>query len=607
FATLQRALTPYKQALDLWVSQYFGNAGAAEFLTVHGEDVLPALEGKRTPSAAHEAAIAGARRLWQEKRFFHWDLEFPEVFVDLERRDWAKNPGFDVVIGNPPYVRQEQLKPLKSYFSVDFSEVYHGTADLFVYFFAQGLRQLRDGGWLAYIASNSWLRANYATRLRAYLRTHVAVESLVDLGDNRVFTDAADVYPAIPVVQKAPPVPDHAAQVATFTRGEGVKQFTQQVAAKLAPVSIHDQADTGWQLGDDAARRVFGKLMAAGRPLSEVVEGRMNYGVKTGLNEAFIIDQAARDRLVASDPHCSEIIKPILRGEDLRPWYRESEGRWLIFARRGIDIDAYPAVKDHLLPMRSRLEPRPMDWNMTQPWPGRKPGAYAWYEIQDTVDYFAEFDKPKVFWPDIGKYPRFSWDISGAFVNDKGYIAVPDSPYVLGILQSRAIWLCVSHLCVPLGERAGSIRYQQKIQFMSRLPIPDAPAAYRDAIAALAMAITEQARARYDLHRQTRHRIETDLGAPGRKLNQKLTAWWELDFPGLMAQVRKVFKRDIPLRQRDDWEDWLTSRRAEHEQRTAEIVRLETQLNDRVYGLFDLSRAEIKIIEESTKYEYGEV
>ncbi|MBK7204263.1 hypothetical protein [Candidatus Amarolinea dominans] len=142
---------------------------------------------------------------------------------------------------------------------------------------------------------------------------------------------------------------------------------------------------------------------------------------------------------------------------------------------------------------------------------------------------------------------------------------------------------------------------------MSCLPIPDAPTADRDAIAALALAITEQARARYTLHRQTHHRILTDLGTPGAALNQKLTAWWELDFPGFMAEVRKAFKREIPLRQRDDWEGWLAARRAEHEQRTAEIVRLETQLNARVYDLFDLTPAEIKIIEECTKYRYGEV
>jgi hypothetical protein len=109
------------------------------------------------------------------------------------------------------------------------------------------------------------------------------------------------------------------------------------------------------------------------------------------------------------------------------------------------------------------------------------------------------------------------------------------------------------------------------------------------------------ARARYTLHR-----ILTDLGAPGARLNRKLTAWWELDFAGFLAEVRKAFKREIPLRQRDDWEGWLAACRAEHKQRTAEIVRLETQLNARVYALFDLTAAEIKLIEESTKYRYGE-
>lgn len=98
-----------------------------------------------------------------------------------------------------------------------------------------------------------------------------------------------------------------------------------------------------------------------------------------------------------------------------------------------------------------------------------------------------------------------------------------------------------------------------------------------------------------------------DLGAPGKPLNQKLTAWWDLDFPGLRAELLKVFRRDIPVAQRDEWEAWLAARQAEHRARTAEIARLETELNARVYGLFGLPAAEIAVVEESTKYRYGEV
>jgi hypothetical protein len=610
FSRFQAELTPYKQALDIWVSQHFGNKAGGEFLVLYGDDVLPAIKGQRPISATHEAAIEQARTLWQEKRFFHWDLEFPEVFVDLERRDWAENAGFDAVVGNPPYVRQEWLAPFKPFFAVAFAEVYQGTADLFVYFFAQGLRQLRQGGRLAYVASNSWLRANYATRLRAYLRSHFSLESLVDLGDNRVFVDAADVYPAIPVVQKAPPAPDHAAQVAIFTRGEGVRQFAAQVAAKLTPVAIHDQPDAGWQLGDDAARRVFSKLMATGRPLGEVLNNHVYCGIKTALTEAFIVRHETYEELLRADPSSIEVLRPIRRGEDLRPWYQENEGRWLVFLPSGWtnrafgeglnEEDAWKLLKSRYPAVTGHLE------GYADAGRRRQDKGRYWWELR-ACDYYEAFDGAKIFWPDIAKFPRFSWDESGWFVSDKGFIAVTQDPYHLGVLQSRSMWLCISHLCVPLGERAGTMRYQQKFQFMSLLPIPDAPTADRDAIASLALAITGQAQARYALHRQTRLRILTDLGAPGRMLNQKLTAWWALDFPGLMAQVRTAFKRDIPLRQRDDWEEWLASRRIEHEQRTAEIVRMETELNARVYTLFDLSAAEITIVEESTKYRYGEV
>jgi hypothetical protein len=651
YAAFQRELLPYKQALDLWVSQWFGNdegrttndaddvatllelstlsgvspryagrsrrarhgaegVAAVEFMTMHSADVLPALRGEIAVDERYTQAIARARGLWERLRFFHWDLEFPEVFIDLAGRDWAEDGGFDAMIGNPPYVRQEALAPLKPFLKANFAEAYHGTADLFVYFFGQGMHQLRQGGRLAYISSNSWLRANYATALRAYLRTQATVETLVDIGDNHIFEDAADVYPAIPIVRKLPPPPDHTAQVAVFTRGEGVRQFAEQVAAKLTPVAIHDQPDTGWQLGDEAGRRIFAKLMDAGPPLGEVVEGRIYRGVLTGLNDAFVIDQAVRNRLVADDPSCASLLYPMRRGEDLRPWHQEDAGQWLIAlpykwtaATFGSSLDepqAWQALQSRHPSLAAHLEP------FAEAARRRQDKGDYWWELRP-CDYYDAFDRPKIFWPDIAKAPRFVWDDSTTRIGNTAYFTSPATPYLLGVLASRVIWYSISQLSQSFGERAGVQRYRLFTQTMSRLPIPDAPTVDRDAISALALTITEHARARYAVHRQTRHRILTDLGAPGATLNQKLTAWWELDFPGFLAQVRAALKREIPVRQRDDWEGWLAEQRAEHARRTAEIVRLETQLNQRVYDLFGLTLAEIKLIEESTKYRYGEV
>jgi len=195
----------------------------------------------------------------------------------------------------------------------------------------------------------------------------------------------------------------------------------------------------------------------------------------------------------------------------------------------------------------------------------------------------------------------------GTFVGNTGYFTSVATSYLLGVLASRATWFALSQLSQEFGERAGAQRFRLFTQSMERIPIPDAPTTDREAIGDLAMKITAEARARYDLHRRARRRILADLGAADKSLNQKLTAWWDLDFPALRAELQKVFKRDISLKDRDDWEEWLAARRAEHQQRTMAIVRMETELNARVYALFDLTPAEIAIIEESTKYRYGEV
>ncbi|NTW97619.1 MAG: hypothetical protein HGB28_03625, partial [Oscillochloris sp.] len=567
-------------------------------------------EGGAFATPAFERPLEQLRALREGQRFFHWDLEFPEVFYDRHGRPLGDGAGFDAVIGNPPYVRQEQLSPLKPFFQQAYAETYSGTADLFVYFFHQGVKLLREGGVLGYIASNSWLRANYATPLRAFMREQITVAQLIDLGDNRVFADAPDVYPAIQIVRKSAPPDDHTAQAATFSRGEGVKAFERQVEAKLSPVSIHDQQDSGWQLGGDAGRAILRKLMGTGMSLEQRVAGRLYRGILTGLNEAFIIDQQTRDRLIAADPACAVRLKPVWRGEDLNPWCQENEGRWLLvlparwttqnlgdirdeaLAWAGL-VQHYPALAAHLAPFADAACKR-LD-----------KGEF-WWELR-SCDYYAEFDQPKIVWPDIAKYPRFSWDDTGGYTNDKGFFVVPDSPYLLGVLQSRAIWLCISHLCVPLGERMGTVRYQQKRQFISRLPIPDAPEAERQAIGELAMTITGEARARYGLHRRVRNRTVSDLGAAGKGLNQRLTAWWDLDLPAFRAEVQKVFRRDIALKDRDDWEAWLGAQRERHRQHTAAIIAGEIELNRRVYQLFELSAEEIRLIEQSTKYQYGEV
>ncbi len=600
----QRFSEKYRSLANLGVAIYYDLTIGADLWRPLANAALGKTNGHQSlPEFA--TWLQEANALASKRRFFHWELEFPDIFFDHSGQPRGDKAGFDVVIGNPPYVRQEQLGPDKPFYRTHY-DVYHGVADLFVYFFAQGLHLLRTDGRLAYISSNTWLYANYGTPLREYLRTNTSVETVIDMGNTYVFADAPDLSPAIQVVCKSIPSEEHMAKAAVFVKGERITAFREQLPDKLFPLSIHDQLDTGWRLTNNVSRALLNKLMATGKPLGEFVQGQMYRGVLTGLNEAFIIDQATRDRLVKDDPSCAAIIKPVLRGEDLRPWYQENEGRWLIFTRRGIDINAYPAILSYLQQFREQLEPRPGNWNDKHTWTGRKPGPYQWYEIQDSVDYYDAFEQTKIFWPDITRKPRFSWGEPGVYIGNTGYCIPINSLDLLGIMASRVHWYTLSQISQPLGERAGTLIYRLIKQYMERLPIPPLTDTQRETIATLSQQLTDVARQRYEVRRKTTYRIQGDLGTAQGKLNQRLTAWWELSFKELRDELLKVFKRDIPLKERDDWETFLRERTAEIGTLTDELVRLETALNAEVYSAFSLSNEEVTLIERETKYKYGE-
>ncbi|PKO19581.1 hypothetical protein CVU37_02530 [candidate division BRC1 bacterium HGW-BRC1-1] len=533
-------------------------------------------------------------------RAFNWQAAFPEVFAD---------GGFDVVVGNPPYIRQEWISPFKPYLEANY-KAYSGTADFYLYFIEKGLDLLKPGGRLGFITSGTFVRGNFAAPFRQWLPTVARFESLVNFGENQPFEDAEMVYPTISVFEKrtAP------ATFPTLFIHEKIPTSLDEAIIEegiTCDESLFDESE--WKFQPREVTHLFHKVMNEGVPLSVAVKKRMYRGVLTGLNEAFLIDTPTRDRLIATDPKSAEILKPMLKGEDLRPWYQDWEGRYIIFSRRGIDIDAYPAVHDYLAQYREQLEPRPTDWKgKNDEWPGRKPGIYKWFELQDSIEYHAEFSQPKLLWPDIQKIPRFSWDEDGFLVNDKGYILVPQSRAVQALLTSRVIWFALSQLCLPLRLRGGLWQYQSKSQFVERLPVPGVTDVDAIALERLALSATATARERQGLHGAVRQRIATDLGQPGASLNNALTQWWRLDFPTFRAELKKALKADIPVRERDDWQTTLAQWRTQHETLTAQLVAIEEEINDRTNHLFHLTPTEIKTLHEfqqrtKTFYPLGEV
>lgn len=298
------------------------------------------------------AADAAASRL----RFFHWELEFPEVYFGTDGKSLGDKAGFDAVVGNPPYVQQEELGPYKPFFAAGYPQVTHGVADLSVYFLGQGVRQLRQGGVISFITSGTFRKLNFGAPLRQYLVEQTTLIGMVDFGEQQVFTDAT-TYPVILQIRKSPPQPE-----STFTLVQPVpKAESFQAVGQVKPPS----GSSAWIFTTEALRHVV-EGWEGSTPLGKVLSGPPYRGVTTGLNEAFVVPQQTRDSLISGSPETASLLKAFIRGEDLHPWYQVHEGLWLItlpndwtqkqFKDITSDADAwnkfqarYPALAERLL------------------------------------------------------------------------------------------------------------------------------------------------------------------------------------------------------------------------------------------------------------------
>lgn len=350
-------------------------------------------------------------------RPFDWRGAFPEVFG---------NGGFDIVIGNPPYVRMELLKPIKPWLAKNFTVADERT-DLSAYFFEKGVSLLKAGGRLGYISTSSFFRAGYGEKLRLLLSEYTNIEAVIDFGDVQIF-EGVTTYPAILTGQKKQEIGAPAGELSFLNIGTALPpDLGREFAEKAAAMPRARLTAGSWQFEGDALAKLRDKIVKGRKTLGEVY-GAPLYGIKTGLNEAFIIDKPTRDRLVKADPKSAELLKPFLKGENIKRWHVEPEGLWLINTPRGkVDIDAYPAIRDWLLPFKDRLEARATE--------------QEWWELQQAqLAYQARLEAPKIAFPDMSQGPKFALDGSGSLCANTIYFIAFDSAALTAFLNSRCAW-----------------------------------------------------------------------------------------------------------------------------------------------------------------------
>ena len=518
---------------------------------------------------------------------FSWKKSFPHVF---------KAGGFDVVLGNPPYVRMELIKQMKPYLKRRF-EVYSGSADLYCYFYERGIKVLKPGGRLGYISSSSFFKSGFGQRLRNYLRNNASLESIVDFGDEQIF-EGVTTYPVILVLRKSPPPKGHVIKFWNIA-APPEENFSAAFKKCAGTYNQSNLSEGSWELEKRALLEIRTKITNGKQTLEEVF-GNPLYGIKTGYNPAFVVGEDQFSNMQLSDPKSAEIVRPLKIGDDLARWHSETTNQYLICSYGGVDIGAYPSVLMHLSEFRTALEPKPENWRPSdkqKKWPGRKAGTYKWYELQDSVKYHQKFAGPKIIYPEFSQGAKFSMDTSGSYLNNKCFFIESSDYALLAFLNSKCVWFFLAGLSAA--QRGGEWRLELRKQYVSLIPVPAEILTRRSILESLALQCSQAARSRLQLQTALTRRIP-DLCPPERepKLTTRLKEWWTLpDFAAFRAEVKKVFKVDIPLAERSDWQDWITRDKAEIARLSAEIKQAEAEIDAIVYDLFDLTPEEIELLE----------
>lgn len=409
---------------------------------------------------------------------------------------------FDLVVGNPPYVRQEELKavmvqdssgrqsPLKDVLKTQY-ECFTGTADLYVYFFEKSIELLRVGGVLSFITSNKYFRAGYGEKLRAYLLYATAPQVILDFGDTNIFTAVA--YPCIIITEKVRDVvalPDpkkfehqntfeqlvqHADRefaVLAWQPGPSKIEFPEVFENESILLKHRSLKISGWRLEQQTKLSLLDRIRATGESLHEHCSGKIYRGIITGLNEAFFIDEETRQRLIGEHLSSADLIRPLLRGRDIKRWRNNWQKTYAIIFPVGFhnELKNYPAIHSHLIGFEDKLKAR----GQCKYSRGTKEGGqHHWLELDNnpSPDFLAEFTKTKILIPAITDNVNSSLDDGEFYCNDKAAIVIPPSaPFVISILNSSVTWW-IAQQTFP--SKQGGF-YEFKPSYISKLPIPAA-------------------------------------------------------------------------------------------------------------------------------------
>jgi hypothetical protein len=385
---------------------------------------------------------------------FHWIMEFSEIF---------ERGGFDIILGNPPYVRQELIRDQKGLLKVFYPDVFQGTADLYIFFINRSINLLHPKGIFSYIVANKWMRANYGKPLRKWLKT-LNIEQIIDFKDLSLF-GGATTYTCIIRIAKFDTTQSFWVTKVPTLDFSSLEVYTNQNRFKINKNLLNDN---GWALNNEEKTNLMIKLQKTGIQLMKLIDGKMFYGLKTGLNKAFLIDENTKIDIIKENPTSEQIIKPYLLGKEIVRYKKPKNEYFLICMPNGWTTrisqksknprkwlqDTYPSIVNHLIQFE-------IDAN------NRSDMGEFWWELR-SCDYYEEFSKAKICWGNLSNEPPFTIDYEGNFINAPAcFMITDDCEYFLGCLNSNVLWWYLREIAA---ERAGGF-VEAKPMYISQLPI----------------------------------------------------------------------------------------------------------------------------------------
>lgn len=507
------------------------------------------------------------------EKAFNWEQEFPEVF---------EKGGFDIVIGNPPYVQLQSMGKMSDIYAQCGYQVYNKSADLYCLFVERGYSILKEGGLQSYIMPNKWMLSAYGKELRRFLAT-TNLQQIINFGDVQFFEGAATIV-CIFVTKKGGIYTD--VQALSLNNKTYHGDFANEVMAGLELYPHDEFGDGEWSIQPRIHLNIL-KKMKNGTPLKKMPIN-IYRGILTGYNDAFYIDEKTRQQLITEDPKSVDLIKPLLRGRDILAWYSSNNEQYQINPHNGIqsknlppiNIDEYFSIKQHLDKYYDKLSKR-YDKGVTP------------YNLRH-CDYIDDFSKPKIIYPNMTSVFPFAYDEQGYIGNDKTFIITAQDEsinlkYLTAIFNSKLCKLWIWYNCPEL---LGGTREIRKVYF-ENFAIPDC--GYQQEFIKLAdLAITLHK----ELHIKRSRFLKRLYNQPdweNIKITSVLANFDTLTFVDFLKELSKQ-KIKLSLVQQDEWEEYFNHYKTECNELVNEITAVDSKIDELVYKLYNLTEEEIQVV-----------